>query len=113
MAYEISFLYSLFITLLIEVPIVFFFVHYLYKKLEKWNIVFVGIITSTLTLPYFWFILPMYISDRTFYILVGESIIILIEAFIYFRSLKLKIGQALLISLIANLTSVLVGLIIN
>lgn len=111
MSYEVSFLYSLFITLLIEVPVVFLIVRYLYKKFEKWNIVFVGIISSTLTLPYFWFILPMYISDRTFYILVGESIIILIEAFIYFRLLKLKIGQALFISLVANLASVLVGLL--
>lgn len=111
MPYEVSFLYSLFITLIVEVPIVFFLVHYLYKKLEKWNIVFVGIIASTLTLPYFWFILPMYISNRTFYILVGELIIILIEAFIYFRLLKLKIGQALFISLVVNLASVLVGLL--
>lgn len=111
MSYEVSFLYSLLITLIVEVPILFFLVHYLYKKLEKWNIVFVGIIASTLTLPYLWFILPMYIPDRTFYILVGELIIILIEAFIYFRLLKLKIGQALLISLVANLASVLAGLL--
>lgn len=111
MSYEQSFLDSLFITLLIEVPIVFFLVHYLYKKIEKWNIVFVGIIASTLTLPYFWFILPMYISDRTFYILIGELIIILIETFIYYRLFKLKFIQALFVSFVANLASVLVGLL--
>lgn len=113
MSYEQSFLNSLFITLLIEVPIVFFLVYYLYKKREKFSIILSGIITSSLTLPYFWFIFPAYISNRSIYIIIGESAIIVIEAFLYHRLLKLKFLQALLVSLIANIASMSVGLIIN
>jgi hypothetical protein len=112
MSYEQSFLYSLFLTLVIEVPIVFFLVRYLYKKSKNWDIVLVGIIASTLTLPYLWFILPFYVSDRMIYILLGESIIVLIEAFMYHRLLKIKFTQALLVSFIANLASTLFGLLL-
>ena len=111
MSYEILFLYSLIITLAVEVPVVFLLVKYLYKNTDKWGIVFAGIISSTLTLPYFWFILPYFVTDRFIYIFIGESTIILVEAFIYFRLLKLKFKQALFVSIIANLASILVGLI--
>ena len=111
MSYEKLFLYSLAITLLIEVPIVFLLAKYTYKITSKWNVIFAGIITSTLTLPYLWFILPLYISDRTIYIIVGEILVVLIEAFIYYRVLKLKFIQALLVSFIANLVSFSIGLL--
>lgn len=111
MSYEQSFLYSLFLTLLIEVPIVYFLVQYLYKKNEKGDILIAGIISSVLTLPYFWFILPAFVSNRIVYIILGESVIILIEAFIYHRLLKLKFTQALFVSLVANLASALFGLL--
>lgn len=113
MAYEQSFLISLLVTLLIEIPIVFFFVYSIYKRKEKFDIIFSGILASVLTLPYFWFILPYYISDRITYIVLGELVVIIIEAFIYFRLLKLKLRQAILISFLANLASTLIGLVVN
>ena len=111
MAYEQMFLSALFLTLITEVPVVFLLARYLYKIHDTGNIIFAGLITSTLTLPYFWFILPYFISDRMLYIFVGESFIILIEAFIYYRILKLKFSQALIVSFFANLSSILVGLL--
>ena len=111
MSYEGIFLHSLVLTLIVEVPVVFLFCRYVYKLVDNWNVIIVAILASALTLPYFWFILPGYISDRTLYVIVGESVIVLVEAIIYHRLLKLKIGQALLVSLIANLASILVGLI--
>lgn len=111
MSYEVLFLYSLIITLVVEVPVVFLLARYLYMNTDKSGIVFAGIISSTLTLPYFWFVLPIFVTDRIIYILAGESAIILVEAFIYFRLLKLKFRQALFVSLIANISSILVGLI--
>lgn len=111
MSYEVLFLYSLIITLTVEVPVVFLLVKYLYKNTDKWGIVFAGIISSTLTLPYFWFILPAFITNRFIYIFIGEAVIIFIEAFIYFRLLKLRFYQALFVSFVANLASVLVGLL--
>lgn len=112
MSYEQLFLYALSLTLLMEVPVVFLVARCLYKIYDTWNIIFAGLITSTLTLPYFWFVLPHFINDRMLYIILGESSIILIEAFIYYRILKLKFSQAIVISLIANFASILGGLLI-
>lgn len=112
MIYEYLFLYALLATLLTEVLVVFLILRYRYKNYNNLCIVFAGVISSALTLPYFWFILPSFISDRMMYIIVGETSIILIEAFIYFYLLKLKFSQALIISLVANIASILVGLVI-
>lgn len=112
MIYEYLFLYALLATLLTEVLVVFLILRYRYKNYNNLGIVFAGVISSALTLPYFWFILPSFISDRMMYIIVGETSIILIEAFIYFYLLKLKFSQTLIISLVANIASILVGLVI-
>lgn len=112
MSYEQIFLWALLMTLLIEVPVVFLVNKYIYKNKNNIYVLFTGIVSSVLTLPYFWFILPAFISNRIVYIIVGEISIVLIEAFIYYCILKLKFSQAIIISLIANIASILGGLLI-
>lgn len=112
MSYENYFLNSLILTLIVEIPILYIYVKYIIKNSENLNSIFVGIIASCLTLPYLWFILPVYISDRISYLIIGELAIVLVEAIIYFKLLKLKFGQAFLISLVANALSVFVGMMI-
>ena len=114
MLYENKFLFSLLLTLIIEVPTAVFLVKYLFKhkEIRTSKIIFTGLIASALTLPYFWFILPFYISSRALYIIIGEVLIIFIEAFIYKQFLELKLAKVLVISLIANILSILLGLII-
>lgn len=111
MSYEQSFLWALLLTLVVEVPIVFLILRFKYKNFHSENVIFSSILASALTLPYFWFIVPAFISERIVYILLGESVIVLIEAFLYYKLLKVKFTQALLISFIANLASALVGLL--
>lgn len=113
MAYEQTFLWSLLITLLAEVPVVFALVRHRYKKSNTGDTIFAGIIASALTLPYFWFVLPAFISERLPYVFLGESIIILVEAYIYHRLLKLSAKQAFVVSLCANLASIAVGVIVS
>ena len=114
MLYEQKFLFSLFLTLIVEIPIALFLVKYLYKhkEIKISKIVFVGIIASALTLPYFWFILPVYVSSRSLYIFIGEILIIFIETIIYNQFLELKLPKAFVVSLVANIASILLGLII-
>ena len=112
MSYEELFLYSLSLTLLMEVPVVFLLAKYLYKIQNTQDVIFAGLITSTLTLPYFWLVLPYFVSDRMSYIILGEVSIVLIEALIYYYILKLKFSQAMIVSLIANVVSILGGLLI-
>jgi len=115
MLYEQKFLFSLFLTLIVEIPISVLFVKSLYKhqEIKISKIVLVGFIASALTLPYFWFILPEYISSRSLYILFGEFSIILIEAIIYNQFLRLKFPEAFIISLSANIASVFLGLVFS
>ena len=113
MIYEQKFLFSLLLTLIIEIPIVVLLLKSFYKQneIKISNIIFVGFIASALTLPYFWFILPAYITDRLLFVLYGEMIIICIETVLYYQLLKLKLTKSFVISLIANIMSILVGLI--
>src|SRR3989344_6061568 len=114
MLYDQKFLFSLLLTLIVEIPIAVFIVKrfYKYKEIKISKIVFAGIIASVLTLPYFWFVLPVYISSRSLYIFIGEVLIIFIEAIIYNQFLKLKLSNALIVSSVANIASIFLGLII-
>ena len=113
MEYERLFLSSLILTIVVESIVVLVLARYLYNKRNYADIVIASIIASTLTLPYFWFILPNYIHQRLPYVITGELIIILIEAVIYWRLLKLEPKHALIISFLANCTSILVGILVN
>ena len=114
MIYEQKFLLALFFTLISEVPVVFFLVKYFlkYKDLKIPTIIFVGILASVLTLPYLWFILPAFVVNRITYLIVGESLVVLVEAIIYFKLLKLKVIDAFVVSLIANIASIILGYLI-
>jgi len=114
MSYEQKFLVALFLTLIVEVPLVLFFVRYIYKhkNIGISNIIFIGILASALTLPYLWFVLPTFISNQVAYQIIGEFLVILIEASIYYKLLKLKTAEALLVSLVANIASVVLGLLL-
>lgn len=113
MSYENFFLVSLSVTILSEVPVLYLITRYFYKLTNIGDIVLSGVLASALTLPYFWFVLPAYVSDRSLYIILGESVIVIVEAIIYFKLLRLKFWQAVLVSLIANLVSVGVGLLVG
>ena len=114
MPYEQKFLFSLLLTLITEVPVTVLLVKSFFKQKEIKNskVIFAGFIASALTLPYFWFVLPFYISNRSAYIFIGEGVIVLVEALIYYQFLRLKFPRAFIVSFIANVASVILGLII-
>lgn len=112
MIYEEKFLFSLLLTLIVEIPVAALIVKYFFKdkEIKISKIVFTGFIASALTLPYFWLILPMYISNRGLYILTGEASIIFIETIIYNQFLGVSFQKSLAISITANVASILSGL---
>ncbi len=111
--YEIDFLFSLLFTIFVEVIILFFLLKYYFKtKLKTEKIIFFGILASFATLPYLWFIFPFFIRSLYIYIIVGELVVFLVEAFIYHFGLNLSLKRAFFLSLICNLASFLLGLII-
>lgn len=115
MPYEQKFLLSLLLTLVVETSLVFYFLKYICKseEIKSSKIIFTGLAASALTMPYFWFVLPFYVSDRIPYIFLGEGLIVFIEAIIYKQFLQLGFLRAIVTSLIANVVSAALGLIIN
>ena len=115
MLYEQKFLSSLLLTLIVEIPIAVFFIKYFYKlaEIKISKVVLVGLVASGLTLPYFWFVLPVYILSRSLYIFVGEVLIIFIETIIYNQFLKLKLSKAFVVSFVTNIASIFLGLVIQ
>ena len=114
-SYESQFLISLCLTITIELIILFFLLKIFFKnsKILNSEIIFAGILASFTTLPYLWFIFPYFIHDRTFFILIGELSVVLVESVIYYFILKLKYYNCFILSFICNLISFLAGLLIR
>jgi len=115
MAYEITFLKALSLTIFIETTVLFLLFKALYKttKVSNWILLLTGILATFATLPYLWFILPFFIKTKLWYIITSEVSAILIESLIIMGLLRTNYPKALLVSAICNTTSFLIGLLIN
>ena len=111
MLYEIQFLLALLLTLVVETLGLFLLCKILKLKLKNLNILVTGLIASTLTLPYLWFILPLYLGGLS-YAIVGEILVALVESVLIMFLLKVRYRIALLLSVVVNALSFLLGLVI-
>jgi len=111
----IDFLKALFFTILIETLVLFFFFKILFKKqaITDKSLLVTGILASTVTLPYLWFILPVFIQSFFWYVLAGELSVVLLESLIIAYILKPGYRRALIISACCNLCSFLAGLLLQ
>jgi hypothetical protein len=66
-------------------------------------------LASMLTLPYVWFVLPELIKPRLAYELVSEAGVTVVEGVWYMLALRINLKKALILSVCANLGSVLIG----
>lgn len=109
--YETHFLLALVTTWVIEIPVLFALVRYAfcYKALPLTKIIFIGALCTSLTLPYLWFVLPPFV-DAAYYPLIGEGLVVLVEAAILNRLLGLKWTVASVCSLVMNAASFFLGL---
>ena len=102
------------LTILIE-TIVLFFIAKLFRnknQISNWRLVLIWILASTMTLPLLRFVLPMFIKDGVEYTVIWELVVTLIEIFIIKYWLKVSRWKAILASVICNLCSYLLGLLI-
>jgi hypothetical protein len=115
MEYEISFLKALLLTIVIETSVLFLLFKVFYKTLNisNWLLVLTGIVASFSTLPYLWFILPLFIKTKIFYVITSEISAILIESVIIWGLLRINYAKAIIVSVVCNMTSFLIGLLIN
>jgi hypothetical protein len=114
MDYELYFLKSLIITISIETVVLISLVKILYRKIkiQTWILIIAGITASLATLPYLWFILPMFLKTKVYYHIVSELTAVSIETFIIMGFLRTNLLKALILSVGCNLISYLIGLII-
>jgi hypothetical protein len=112
MLYETHFLIALCVTCLVEVPILFFLIRYILKEkdLSAVRIVSTGLLATTVTLPYLWFVLPAF-TDGVYYPLVGELLVIVAEAIFFYFLLSVRPAAAFFLSLVINASSFAVGVL--
>lgn len=115
MDYELLFLKSLGLTILIEMSVIVIYFRLIFRLNEVTisRLLITGFIASFATLPYLWFILPNYIDQKIWYVIIGESFAILVETIIIGVILRIKFLNSFLCSLTCNMISFLTGLIIN
>ena len=114
MNYDLLFLKSLFLTILIEtiIMIIIFKLIVKNKKVETYRLVLTGILMSFTTLPYLWFIFPNYFQQNLWYITICESFAVVVESVIIFAMLRIKYSFAFICSFACNAISFLIGLLI-
>ncbi|EHQ34690.1 hypothetical protein [Methanoplanus limicola] len=81
------------------------------EKISEPDIFAAGILMTALTLPYLWFIMPVYL-DMSWYPVNGEIIVAAVESVIIWYMLKIRLYQAVIIAIIVNSVSYGLGLLI-
>lgn len=102
------------LTILIE-TIILFLIAKLFRKKEKIHnlrLLLVWILASTITLPLLRFVLPLFIVDGVEYTVIWEILATLIEIFIIKYWLKVSRWKAILASIVCNLLSYILGILI-
>jgi hypothetical protein len=114
MNYEVLFLQSLALTICIESVVLWIMIKLIYKIDKPLNtLLFTGVFASFATLPYVWFIFPAFISVRWAYILSAESFAVIVETLIIHYNLKTGYSRSFILSLVCNMVSFGIGLIIK
>ncbi|MFN7161055.1 MAG: hypothetical protein ACK4NC_05645 [Candidatus Gracilibacteria bacterium] len=109
--YELQFLHALIVTISVETLTLLLLLRFVLKhhEVKTGNGIIAGFIASALTLPYFWFILPAFITDFLTYAIIGEICIWLIEGFFYYAFLRIPLWKCILLSLLCNAASIGAG----
>lgn len=111
MTYVQLFITAWILTVLTETLVYFGLIKIWKTEIENWRIIFAGIITSSCTIPYLWFVMPNFWSGNEL-ILIGELIVFLVEILILNGILNLDWKKSLILSLLANLASYGLGLMV-
>lgn len=113
MLYETRFLLALVTTWVIEIPVLIALIRFGFRErgIPLSTIAGAGALCTALTLPYLWFVLPPFV-DAAYYPLIGEVLVMGVEAVVLNRVLGLEAKRAAVCSLVMNAVSFLLGLII-
>jgi len=113
MLYETEFLLALAITITAEVPVLVVLIRGVFRDtgIPVRRIIGIGALCTALTLPYLWFVWPPFV-DAAYYPLIGELLVVLVEAGVLNQLLGLDTKRAAACSLIMNVVSFGIGLLV-
>lgn len=80
-----------------------------YRFIPTKKIILTGIIASGTTLPFVWYIFPIFIHNRTYFIIVAELFAFIVEIAIIKKLLNISWYKAIIVSLLVNGSSFLSG----
>lgn len=112
-----NFINAYFITIIIESIIVYSFHYFLSKSThtkfnkinELKNFILLGIVPSTLTLPYLWFVWSFFFKNIYIFLISGETLVIIIESLLLRLLSKYSLKVCIIVSLSANIGSYFLG----
>jgi hypothetical protein len=115
MNYELDFLKALLITVVVETITLYLFIRIVFRNSDSkvWIILLAGITASGATLPYLWFIFPLFLRTKLYYTIFSELFAVGAESFILLGFLRTGYVKALILSFVCNLVSYGCGLIIH
>lgn len=113
MLYETRFLLALITTWAIEIPVLIALVRSVFRErtIPLATIAGAGALCTALTLPYIWFVLPPFV-DAAYYPLIGEALVVGVEAVVLNRMFGLEMKRAVVCSLGMNAASFGLGLVL-
>ncbi len=113
-SYFIQFLQSRLLTIILETIILFFLCKLFFKKenIKNKKIILAWILASTITLPILRFVLPYFFQNWTAYTIFGEIFVSILEIIIIKYLLNIKWTNAIIASIVCNLFSVIIGLLL-
>ncbi|MFA6361934.1 hypothetical protein [Methanoregula sp.] len=113
MLYETQFLLALAITIITEVTMLVALIRFVFRDtgIPIRSIIGIGALCTALTLPYLWFVWPPFV-DAAYYPLIGELLVVLVEAGVLNQLLGLDVKRAAACSLIMNAVSFGIGLLV-
>jgi uncharacterized membrane-anchored protein len=111
------FLAYLVLTILLETPVLYATIRRFFKlpagEASAIRIVLTACVASFATYPYVWYVCPDLIADRSAALVFAELLAVLVEAVIIGGFLRLAFARALLASLLCNLTTLVLGGVMN
>ncbi len=107
----ISFFKALIVTILVEGLVIIFLDKSIFKVRNTFCLRYIStaVVPTTITLPIFWYALPLIGLPYLTYVTVGEVAIVLIEAVLIMLFLSCSYKRSLLLSFTANIASIAAG----
>lgn len=107
----------LLLTIIIETPVLYLVVRRLFHlspaQVSPKRILLAGYLASFATYPYVWYVWPAFLPDPDQALIAAELMVFIVEAFMLRAMLPLSLRQALLASFFCNMTTIVLGSIMN